>query len=160
MCSSDLALLLAGSLAPTTLAGHRFWERQDPQERASDKIHFMKNLAILGGLLSTALDTGGRPSVPWLAGRAAHRAAAAVSGATESVRETAGAVGSAVGSVGSGIAHGAETVAHGAGAVAHGAGAVAGTASKAAGRAGTAAGRAGTAARRAGATAGWAVHHG
>jgi uncharacterized membrane protein YphA (DoxX/SURF4 family) len=175
------ALLLAGSLAPTTLAGHRFWERQDPQERASDQVHFMKNLAILGGLLSAALDTGGRPSVPWLAGRAARKAAAAVGEAAESVRGTAGAVGSGVAHGASAVAHGAGAVAHGAGAVgsavgsvgsgiahgaeaiAHGAEAVAETAGKAAGRAtgtpaGRATGRAGTAAYRARTAAGRAVH--
>jgi len=29
------ALLLAGSLIPTTLAGHRFWEEDDPKTRAA-----------------------------------------------------------------------------------------------------------------------------
>jgi uncharacterized membrane protein YphA (DoxX/SURF4 family) len=49
------ALVLAGSLVPTTLAGHRWWQRQDPQVRESDKVHFGKNVAMLGGLLITAL---------------------------------------------------------------------------------------------------------
>ena len=61
------ALLLAGSLVPTTLAGHRFWETTDPDQRVSDRVEFFKNVSLLGGLLITALDTGGRPSVPWLA---------------------------------------------------------------------------------------------
>ena len=68
------ATLLAASLVPTTLAGHRFWERHG-QERSEQQVHFFKNLAILGGLLSTALDTGGRPSVFWAGRRAADRAA-------------------------------------------------------------------------------------
>jgi hypothetical protein len=59
---------------PTTLAGHRFWEVQDKQERAQQRIHFLKNVAILGGLLITAADTAGRPSLAWR-GRNAARAA-------------------------------------------------------------------------------------
>ena len=50
------ALALAGSMVPTTLGGHRFWEIEDPAARAQQRTHFMKNLAILGGLLVTALD--------------------------------------------------------------------------------------------------------
>jgi uncharacterized membrane protein YphA (DoxX/SURF4 family) len=45
------ALLLAGSLVPTTLAGHRFWEAEDDAARAQQTIHFLKNLGMLGGLL-------------------------------------------------------------------------------------------------------------
>jgi uncharacterized membrane protein YphA (DoxX/SURF4 family) len=50
------ALALATSLVPTTMAGHRFWEQQDPAQRNQQRIHFLKNTAILGGLLITALD--------------------------------------------------------------------------------------------------------
>jgi uncharacterized membrane protein YphA (DoxX/SURF4 family) len=45
------ALLLAGSLVPTTLAGHRFWEEDDPGARAQQTIQFLKNAAMMGGLL-------------------------------------------------------------------------------------------------------------
>src|SRR5215207_3909412 len=101
------ALLLAGSLVPTTLAGHRFWETQDPEQRVSDRVEFFKNVSLVGGLLIAALDTGGRPSIPWVAGRAAHGAAEAVgdaastvgsgvSGATGALAEAATAVGGAV----------------------------------------------------------------
>jgi len=45
------ALALAGSLVPTTLAGHRFWEEQDPAARTQQTIHFLKNIGMLGGLL-------------------------------------------------------------------------------------------------------------
>jgi len=50
------ALTLAGSIVPTTLAGHRFWEMQDPVQRAQQRTQFLKNTAILGGLLIAALD--------------------------------------------------------------------------------------------------------
>ncbi len=45
------ALALAGSLVPTTLAGHRFWEEADEQAKAQQTIQFLKNAAMLGGLL-------------------------------------------------------------------------------------------------------------
>jgi len=56
---------LAASMIPTTLAGHRFWEADEPQTRKQQKIQFLKNLSILGGLLIAAADTGGRPSLAW-----------------------------------------------------------------------------------------------
>ncbi len=67
------AFLLACSLAPTTVAGHPFWESRDREERAQQRLHFLKNLAILGGLLIAAVDTGGRESVPHKARRALQR---------------------------------------------------------------------------------------
>lgn len=108
------ALLLAGSLVPTTLAGHRFWETSDPEQRVSDRVEFFKNVSLLGGLLMTALDTGGRPSIPWMANKAAH-------GAAEAVEEAAGTVGSGVSSA-TGALTGAATAVGGA--VAGGAGTV------------------------------------
>src|SRR5690349_14413412 len=59
------ALAIAGTLVPTTLAGHRFWEADEPQTRKQQKIQFLKNLSMLGGLLIAAADTGGRPSLVW-----------------------------------------------------------------------------------------------
>ncbi|MFL5735904.1 MAG: DoxX family protein [Actinomycetota bacterium] len=45
------AAVLAASLLPTTVAGHPFWKETDPTARAQQRIHFLKNLAMLGGLL-------------------------------------------------------------------------------------------------------------
>jgi len=59
------ALLLAGTLVPNTLAAHRFWEFEDPAERAMQRIQFTKNLGLLGGLLLAAADTEGRPGLAW-----------------------------------------------------------------------------------------------
>jgi putative oxidoreductase len=67
------AAALAATLVPTTLAGHRFWEESDPKARAAQRIHFLKNLAMLGGLILAAADTEGRPSVGWRARKAAER---------------------------------------------------------------------------------------
>ncbi|MDN4174267.1 DoxX family membrane protein [Nocardioides sp. SOB77] len=65
------AAVLAASLAPTTLAGHRFWEAGDPAERKQHQLHFFKNVSVLGGLIIAAGDTEGRPGVAWRARRAA-----------------------------------------------------------------------------------------
>ncbi|MEU6888760.1 DoxX family protein [Streptomyces viridosporus] len=65
------ALALAVTLVPTTLAGHRFWEEEDPEQRVQQRIHFLKNLAMLGGLLIAAGDTGGAPSLLWRSRHAA-----------------------------------------------------------------------------------------
>jgi len=67
------ATVLAVSLVPTTLAGHRFWEA-DGDEKPGQMIHFLKNVSMLGGLILAATDTGGRPSLPWRARRAVARA--------------------------------------------------------------------------------------
>lgn len=70
------SIALAVSLIPTTLAGHRYWEIEDPRDRSDQLIHFLKNLGLLGGLIIAAADTAGRPSLPWR-GRHASRLAAA-----------------------------------------------------------------------------------
>ena len=68
------ALAIAATLVPTTVAGHRFWEAENEQDRAQQRIQFLKNLAIFGGLLITAADTAGQPSLAWR-GRHAVRSA-------------------------------------------------------------------------------------
>jgi uncharacterized membrane protein YphA (DoxX/SURF4 family) len=61
------ALLLAGSLIPSTIAKHPFWKVQDPEERTQDRNHFLKNMSLLGGVLLAAQDTEGKPSLAWRA---------------------------------------------------------------------------------------------
>jgi uncharacterized membrane protein YphA (DoxX/SURF4 family) len=68
------ALALAGSLIPTTLGGHRFWEAKSEEEKKQQQLHFTKNLAMFGGLLFAALDRHGQPSLAWRAKRAASHA--------------------------------------------------------------------------------------
>ena len=68
------ATALAGTLVPTTIAGHRFWEQTDKQLRAQQTIHFLKNVSMLGGLMIAATDTAGKPSLGWRARRAAQSA--------------------------------------------------------------------------------------
>ncbi len=50
------ALALAGSLVPTTWAGHAYWTIEDPAARKVQRIQFHKNMAMIGGLLFAALD--------------------------------------------------------------------------------------------------------
>ena len=83
------ALICAASLVPTTFAAHRFWEETDPKAKAQQQIHFMKNLSLLGGLLIAALDTGGRPSVPWRAKRRAQLLSEQASGLTDRIGHSA-----------------------------------------------------------------------
>jgi len=76
------ALVLAVTLVPTTLAGHRYWEEEDEQARKLQRIQFTKNIGLLGGLMLAAVDTEGRPGVAWRTRRAARdaRRAARVAG--------------------------------------------------------------------------------
>lgn len=59
------AAVLAGSLIPTTAAGHRFWESDDDATRTQQRLHFFKNVALVGGLIIAAGDTEGRPGIAW-----------------------------------------------------------------------------------------------
>ncbi|MFF5160241.1 DoxX family protein [Streptomyces sp. NPDC000348] len=70
--SRPAALAVAATLVPTTLAAHRFWEEEDPGQRMQQRIHFLKNLSMLGGLLIAADDTGAAPSLLWRSRHAAH----------------------------------------------------------------------------------------
>jgi putative oxidoreductase len=63
--------VLAASLLPTTVAGHRFWEESDPATRSNQKVHFFKNVSMMGGLLLAGVDTEGKPGLAWRARRAA-----------------------------------------------------------------------------------------
>lgn len=79
------ALALGATLVPTTIGTHRFWEISDPEQRRTQMMHAFKNASILGGLVMTALDHGGRPSVFWVTRKAAERAGDVMSEAVEKV---------------------------------------------------------------------------
>ncbi len=82
------AVTLAVSLVPTTLAGHRFWEEDDETARNGQKVHFLKNVSMLGGLVLAATDTEGRPSLAWRARRTAQRAQRSAQRAQERAQES------------------------------------------------------------------------
>ncbi len=50
------ALAVIGSLIPTTVAGHDFWNIDDPMARRMQRTQFWKNMAMLGGLLFAISD--------------------------------------------------------------------------------------------------------
>jgi uncharacterized membrane protein YphA (DoxX/SURF4 family) len=41
-------------MVPTSLAGHAFWKIDDPVMRKTQRVQFLKNLAMIGGLLAVA----------------------------------------------------------------------------------------------------------
>jgi putative oxidoreductase len=45
------AAVLLGSLVPTTLVGHPFWQEESEATRKAQQTQFMKNLSLIGGLL-------------------------------------------------------------------------------------------------------------
>jgi uncharacterized membrane protein YphA (DoxX/SURF4 family) len=71
------ALALALSLPPTTVAGHPYWNETDPAARANQRIHFLKNLSMTGGLLMATLDPD--PHKKFIGRRAKDKVAGAAS---------------------------------------------------------------------------------
>lgn len=72
------SMVLAGTIVPTTYVGHPFWQEKDAAVRAQQRTAFLKNLAVLGGLLLASVDTEGRPGLAYrmhLAGESAGRTA-------------------------------------------------------------------------------------
>jgi uncharacterized membrane protein YphA (DoxX/SURF4 family) len=54
------AVGVVGSMIPTTLAGHSFWREEDPAARKANRIQFLKNLGMVGGLLAIASSPQGK----------------------------------------------------------------------------------------------------
>ncbi|MCD9199132.1 DoxX family protein [Aeromicrobium wangtongii] len=81
------AFVLAVTLPPTTVVGHRYWDETDPAARTNQRIHFMKNMALTGGLLMATLDP--EPHKKFIGRRAKDKvtgAAASVADQLESLR--------------------------------------------------------------------------
>ncbi len=107
------AAVLAGSLLPTTVAGHPFWQHDDPAQRSNQRTHFLKNVSMLGGLLIAAADTEGNPSLGWRARHLRRKAARRAHVATELAHSATGLAHGAAHNA-SGLAHGATRSAAGA----------------------------------------------
>lgn len=45
------ALLVLAFLLPVTVVMHAFWKLDDAEERRAQRIHFYKNIALIGGAL-------------------------------------------------------------------------------------------------------------
>jgi uncharacterized membrane protein YphA (DoxX/SURF4 family) len=80
---------LAASLVPTTLAGHAYWEFEDPGDRLQQRNHFMKNLGLLGGLIMATVDNDGKPGLRWRAQHAADMADKSVRRAARNTKSKA-----------------------------------------------------------------------
>ena len=83
-----MAVVLGASLVPTTLAGHRFWEAAESDDRRRELLQFSKNAGVLGGLVFAALDTGGRPSVFWRGRQLVGELGDSISSTTSSVTDS------------------------------------------------------------------------
>ena len=83
------AMALAGSLVPSTIAGYPFWQVDDPAEKANERVHFLKNVGLAGGLLLAGVDTGGRPGLRWRTQHAAKDTRKAARAAAREARLTA-----------------------------------------------------------------------
>lgn len=64
------SLALVGAMVPTTYVGHQFWAETDPAVKRAQRINFLKNLGLIGGLLLASVDTEGRPGLAYRAGLA------------------------------------------------------------------------------------------
>ena len=82
------AAVLAANLVPTTFAGHPFWTLPKP-ERTQHETHFLKNVAMLGGLLLAAADTEGKPSIGYLTSHAVGRSQRSVKRAVRTAKREA-----------------------------------------------------------------------
>ncbi|MEU8341334.1 DoxX family protein [Spirillospora sp. NPDC048832] len=49
-------LLLAAQLVPALATEHRFWTEDDPERRADERAHLLKNAALFGALLMAATE--------------------------------------------------------------------------------------------------------
>ncbi len=76
------ALLLAGSLVPSTLAKYPFWSLSG-EEAAAARSHFAKNVSLLGGVLLASRDTEGKPGIVWRAQAGGHAIAKSTSRTTK-----------------------------------------------------------------------------
>lgn len=80
--------VLAAGLVPTTVAGHPFWA-VPKEERAVQRTAFLKNLALLGGLLLAAADTEGRPGLAYRTTHAVDRSQRRMKRAVRTARREA-----------------------------------------------------------------------
>jgi putative oxidoreductase len=83
------SLLLAVTVLPEAATGHAFWSESDKQQRGTQRALFVRDLGLLGGLLVSVADTGGRESVPHRAARTAKGTARTATTTTRRAAKTA-----------------------------------------------------------------------
>lgn len=52
------AVAVAAAMVPTTLAGHSFWLESEPAARKTNRVQFLKNLGLIGGLIAVGVARG------------------------------------------------------------------------------------------------------
>ncbi|HEU4539536.1 MAG TPA: DoxX family protein [Jiangellaceae bacterium] len=83
------SFVLTGSLVPGTIAGHPYWQVEDRTEKAKERVQFLKNVGLVGGLLLAGVDTEGRPGLRWRTQHAAKDTRKAARAAAREARLTA-----------------------------------------------------------------------
>ncbi|WP_299035764.1 DoxX family protein [uncultured Pseudokineococcus sp.] len=86
------ALVMALSMAPSTVAEHAFWKVQG-EERKTQRTLFLKDLGLVGAALVSVVDTEGRPGLTWRGRRAAKDASRAARLARREAQHAAHSVG-------------------------------------------------------------------
>ncbi len=86
------ALLLAGTIVPSTIGNYPFWSRSDPHDKAVDRSNFLKAISLLGGVLLAAGDTEGKPSLAWRAQKSGQIVAKRTSKASDQLSKKAHAL--------------------------------------------------------------------
>lgn len=81
------ALVLAGTVAPQTLARHAFWTAKDPEQKQEQLQGFLADVALAGSVLLASQDTEGRPSLAWRAQATTDRGVKAVKRARKRVQQ-------------------------------------------------------------------------
>jgi uncharacterized membrane protein YphA (DoxX/SURF4 family) len=69
------SFVAALTVLPEAAMGHDFWTEKDSDAKHAQRAMFARDLGLLGGLLVTTIDTGGRESMPHRAVRTSRRAA-------------------------------------------------------------------------------------
>lgn len=83
------ALLLAGTLLPSTLAKYPFWN-QTGEQAADSRSLFLQNVSLLGGVLLASRDTEGKPGIAWRAQAGGHAIARSTGKATKKLTRSGG----------------------------------------------------------------------
>ena len=68
------SLALALTVVPDAITGHAFWAEKSGDAKGEQRSLFTRDVGLLGGLLISVADTGGRESVPHRARRNARKA--------------------------------------------------------------------------------------
>src|SRR5258707_13116155 len=55
---------LALTVVPGSLGGQRFWSESDPQPKADERRAFLTDVSLIGGVIISPFETGGKTQLP------------------------------------------------------------------------------------------------